>query len=110
MISGGEGSGDGVRDFTEFALNGNPTTAASVDLIDYTADNTLQQLVYTRHIDGAATYLVETTTNLVSGGWATNDVIRCPLPAGTIDVDYKAVTNRVDATGGQDFLRLLIGQ
>ena len=64
------------------------------------------ELVHARRKDGSVTYTVESTTNLLSNVWKTNHIT---VPGiGNIDADYEAVTNRIDTTEGQGFLRLLV--
>lgn len=101
--------GDGVDNFTEFALRGNPTNSNDKGFVEAGVSGNWFNYIYARRKDGTASYIVETATNLVTGTWTTNGIE--VLGEGGIDTDYEAVTNRLDITGKyRQFIRLRISE
>jgi hypothetical protein len=104
---------DGLNNLGEYALGGNPTNGSDwghVPVFGTYGENGTNwvEYVYARRRDAASrglNYSVETTTNLVSAVWSTNNVTE--VDSGIIDSDFESVTNRIplDAAG---FLRLMI--
>ncbi len=108
--------GDGLGNLMEYALGSDPTFGNGAgfffpELRTVTAANPLEmEYLYTRRSNAAVCgllYVVEKSTNLVSGAWSTNGVIE--TGAGGVDGYFESVTNRIsiqDDPAG--FLRLKI--
>jgi hypothetical protein len=104
---------DGLDNLTEYALGGNPTNAAEVGIAPTAEIRAAAALeyVYRRRTDVAERgldYILETTTNLVAGGWSTNGIV--PLGASVADGGLQHVTNQIPtAPWPAQFVRLRIG-
>ncbi|MCF7848811.1 MAG: hypothetical protein K9M45_08185, partial [Kiritimatiellales bacterium] len=91
---------DGLDNFTEYALGGNPTNADAravlpmFGMVQETGTNWLEYVYRRRsdHLPRGLVYIVEATTNLVSGTWSTNGVL--DAGSGFIDAEMDSVTNR----------------
>jgi len=106
---------DGMNNFVEYALGGNPTNAdASAILpafaVTAEAGSDWMEYVCRRRSDYPARgigYIVEVSTNLLSNAWTTNGVIESG--SGSIDDEFHTVTNRISMDGfSQQFMRLRI--
>ncbi|MDF7807413.1 hypothetical protein P4E94_08185 [Pontiellaceae bacterium B12219] len=68
---------DGLDNLTEYALGGNPTHSNDAAILPYFAVDEYEY-VYRRRSDAAVrglNYYLETSTNLVAGGWTTNGTV-----------------------------------
>jgi hypothetical protein len=101
----GDPDGDGLSNLAEYALGGNPTNANDEAVLPMLGNN--MEYIYRRRTDDdTLLYWIETTTNLVSNVWKTNDAVE--VDAGTIDGPFETVTNAVDTSDVQKFFRLRI--
>ncbi len=117
-LAGGEtddDDNDGLPNLYEYAVGGNPTNAGDVGFASTTAVFAIGgtnwfEYVYPRRkgVSGLA-YRLELSDDLTSTNWVSGGYIEIP-PAGNLDAEFEAVTNRVDTTGTQKkFIRLGIG-
>lgn len=100
--------GDGVDNLLEFAFGGNPTNPLSQGYMGShgIASNTFLY-VYPRRKDAGLTYLLETSSNLLSNDWKQSGYAEFPV-AGSIDADFESVTNGMPISTNQMFLRLTV--
>lgn len=100
---------DTYNNFMEYALGGDPTQSDDeVTKPRITVGNGCD-FIYRRRIDATAAglvYEVETTTNLVAGGWTTERVVEGSTAA--IGDGLEVVTNQVDVTESNLFIRLQV--
>ncbi|WP_136065102.1 hypothetical protein [Pontiella sulfatireligans] len=104
---------DGLDNFTEYALGGNPTNTDAHSVLPISGINgNWLEYVYRRRGDYQArelNYTVEATTNLVSHAWNTNGVF--DVGSGPIDAEMNSVTNRVSTDEfPEQFIRLRMRQ
>ncbi len=108
---------DGVDNWTEYLLGGNPTAADAAAILPtflpagaLAEEGEMMEYVYRRRSDYLARgldYTVEATTNLVSGTWSTNGVFE--IGVEVIDVEMDSVTNRVSTDElPEQFIRLRV--
>jgi len=105
---------DGMNQLLEYALGGNPTNddASSVlpvsDMVDIGGTNWLEY-VYRRRTDAIGRglgYWLELNTNLISGSWSSNGYVE--VNTGPLETGFESVTNRIEADGTNQFVRLMI--
>jgi hypothetical protein len=99
-----------LSNFGEYALGGDPTNSA-VKGTSPVFSKSGSGFIYAhpmRSDDGTITYLVETTTNLISGVWTNEGCIAVGtnVTGGTLDF----VTNDVGTVEKDKFFRLKVGQ
>ncbi|MFO7752672.1 MAG: hypothetical protein R6V41_06095, partial [Desulfobacteraceae bacterium] len=64
---------DGISNFAEYALNGNPTNANERGLVEFNVGGTMVSFVYASNsVDDSLTYRLVDRTNLVTGTVRTN--------------------------------------
>ncbi len=107
--------GDLLDNLGEYALGGDPTNGSDMgylprsEIVQDGGNDWFQYVYYARSdaSDRGLGYLLETSSNLVSGVWKTNSIV--PYGIGVVDSDFVSVTNRL-ATFPQDeqFMRLHI--
>jgi hypothetical protein len=102
--------GDGLNNMMEYALNGDPTQndAATVKPATH-SDGSWFIHVHTERVgDASLSYEVQLDQNgnLPMASWATNGIEW--VADSAVSGDYKSVTNRTDATGSQEFIRLKV--
>ncbi|MCF7864264.1 MAG: hypothetical protein K9L89_05700, partial [Kiritimatiellales bacterium] len=106
---------DGMDNFLEYALGGNPTNAdastvlPTFGIVPDLGTNWFEYVYHRRsdHIARGLDYTVEAKTNLLSGAWNTNGVIH--VGSGLIDAGFDSVTNRISTEGKSErFIRLKI--
>jgi hypothetical protein len=101
---------DGVSNFGEYALGGNPTNVAvqGSSPVFSKSGNGFIYVHPMRSDDETITYLVETTTNLISGAWTNLGVsaVGTNVTGGTLDF----VSNEVEIIDNEKFIRLKIEQ
>ena len=106
----GDDDSDGISNFLEYALNGNPTNPASAAQIEFRPAGINEfEYIYVRRTtaNSGLTYWLEISTNLVSGGWINGGYTM--LPAAVLDADFEILTNRIStADGNGKFIRLRI--
>ena len=107
--------GDPYINLWEYAFNGNPTVGEPIafapavqDVIEIGGTNYIDY-VYTRWKqpgNRGLSYYIQLNSDLVTGTW-TNDTSKYEvLPGGTVDVDFWAVTNRINISNDdQLFIR-----
>jgi hypothetical protein len=101
---------DGLSNFGEYALGGDPTNAlvrGSTPVLSKSGNG----FIYVhpmRSDDATITYLVETTTNLISGVWTNTGVVAVGTNVTGGTLDY--VTNDVGTVEKDKFIRLKIEQ
>lgn len=101
----GDPDGDGLDNLAEYALGGNPVATGDEAVLPMFGNN--MEYIYRRRTDNdTLLYWIETTTNLVSNVWKTNEVTE--IDVGTMDGPFETVTNAVDTSGVQKFIRLRI--
>jgi hypothetical protein len=102
--------GDGVANIYEYGLGGNPTNAASTGTpVTYQIEN--GDLVYAypqlaADQNSGLTYSLETRASLIDGDWNNTGyvVVSTNVTGSTFDI----VTNAVDMTESEGFVRLVI--
>jgi hypothetical protein len=99
---------DGLNNQYEFAMAGIPTNVASRGIMPTLArqGNSFNYVHVQRH-DGAASYVVETTTNLLSG-WTNAGYAVLGTNSLSGNTNYDEVTRSVPLDAGQRFIRLHI--
>ena len=101
---------DGLNNLTEYGLNGNPTNALDQGTLPLFSrvGNGFIYVHPQRSDDEGLIYTVETTTNLASGIWTNQryTVTGTNITGETLDF----VTNEVDTTDDEKFIRLKIEQ
>lgn len=103
---------DGVNNFEEFALGGNPGAGDSQSIqptFQANAAGDLFTYVYNRRLGANAlglTYSVLAETDLVNADWNTGGVTE--TSSVIINDEFEQVTNTVNMTEGKKFLRLVI--
>jgi fibronectin type 3 domain-containing protein len=101
---------DGLSNFGEYTLGGDPTnSAASGTPPEFMkSGNGFIYVHPQRSDDGTITYTVETTTNLITGGWTNQGVVAVGtnITGGTLDF----VTNDVGSIVKEKFFRLKMEQ
>ena len=107
--------GDLLDNLGEYALGGDPTNGNDIGYLPQSAvvgdeGGDWFQYVYYMRGDAAGRgldYYLETSSDLVSGGWITNSIM--PYGVGFLDAGFISVTNRL-ATSPEDelFMRLRI--
>ncbi len=109
-----DGDLDGMENLTEYALGGDPTVDDAAAILPTSGTiseggTTWLEYVYNRRTDYVARsldYTVETTALLTPSTWVNGGFTESGV--GPIDVDFEAVTNRVDTGAGNEaFIRLL---
>jgi len=111
---GADPDGDGVGNLGEYAMGGNPANAADVGHVPEfqpleAGGTNYFEYVYAKRNDAAVRglgYLLQLSTNLVSGVWTNGNVE--VLGTGVLDAEFDSVTNRVPAAGNRKFIRLRI--
>lgn len=104
--------GDGFSNLYEYGLGGNPTNALDRGTLPVLAKHAfLPFFVYTypkRSDDTNLTYIVEVSTNLLSGQWGTSgySYVRTDVTGGTLDY----VVGTVSPAEKEKFIRLKIEQ
>jgi len=111
-IPGADPDGDGMDNFAEYGLGGNPTNSADTGHpISFEPDGAGGFLyIYPRRTSPSGLeYQLQTTGDLVSGTWTNGGYVELPNP-GTLNAGFEAVTNQVpDDASPEKFIRLLIG-
>lgn len=99
---------DGVTDFHEYALGGDPTNALNRGMTAVSVELPAFTYVYAeRTDDGNIVYTLERTDNLVSGQWTNIGFTVTSGPSG--EANFDSITNEIDTTGvDQQFFRLSI--
>ncbi|HKL21380.1 MAG TPA: hypothetical protein VJ904_06210, partial [Tichowtungia sp.] len=100
---------DGLSNFGEYALGGNPTNSLAQGTLPVFSKSG-SGFIYVhpmRSDDGAITYLVETTTNLISGVWTHQGVTA--IGTNITGGDLNFITNEVGTLEKDKFIRLKIG-
>ena len=104
---------DGLNNFYEYALRGDPIHATDQNIFRYGSGQTNGtnwfDYIYNRRITpgNGLTYTLELTTNLVNGIWITNSYVTLPL--APLDADFEFVTNRININDiPSQFIRLRI--
>jgi len=100
---------DGMNDFYEYALGGNPTNDTDTGMLGYAIDTGLFQYIHGKRTDDASlVYTLVDQTNLLSGVSNTNAMDSVTSgPSGMPNFD--SVTNHYDTTGiNQQFFKLII--
>ncbi len=102
---------DGMDNFLEYALGGNPTNHDAVSMLpteSITAENGTNWLnyIYRRRRDTDLNYVILENTGLTDS-WATNNT---ELGSGIIDTEFEIVTNRMPITSPTGFLHLKVYQ
>lgn len=102
--------GDGICNFAEFALMGNPTNSSDLGRFSSFISEPWYEYRYAKRKDNSVIYTVQTSTNLTEGiGWTTNGVTE--VAALDIDPDYVISINRVDmSTYPVRYIRLLLSE
>lgn len=113
MLQTADLESDGMNNYLEYMLGGNPTNAdASAILPAFAAGAGGMEYVFRRRNDytmRGLDYMVETTTNLTSGGWSRGDVVETGSRA--LDSEFDSVTNQVPDLGKpRQFMRLMLEQ
>ena len=104
---------DGLSNLREYGLGGDPTNSADTGIptVFRRAGDGFEYIYPKRSApDAGLDYLLETTTNLVSGGWTNGGYVELPNH-GTLDPEFDSVTNQVPM-GEEDckFMRLVVEQ
>ena len=108
QLTGSDDDFDGLDNLAEFALGGNPTNPADQGYaIWFGSAGSIFHYVYPRRKNSGLLYMVETTTNLVSGVWTNAGLVELPA-AGELDTQFDMVTNELSIFGANQFLRLHI--
>lgn len=98
---------DQLENLGEFAMGGDPgdgnDTGYPQRWIQVDGE---MVFIHPRRIGSELTYLVETSTNLVSNGWTNSGYAVSGI--GAIDADFESITNDVSTSGSQGFVRLRI--
>lgn len=103
---------DGIDNLSEYALGGNPTNGVETGIAPTSEllPPAAFEYVFRRRADASALgldYVLETTTNLVTGSWTTNAIVLSGI-SGRLD-DFEYVTNQVStALLPAQFIRLRI--
>ncbi len=106
---------DGINNYLEYALGGNPTQSdSSVIMPTFAITSEVgadwMEYVYRRRNDYTArgiSYMVETSTNLLANAWSTDGVVESGSEA--FDDSFDLVTNRVPMVGvPQQYMRLRV--
>lgn len=100
---------DGLDNLYEYGLDGNPTNGTTEPAVLPVFGNTGSGLEYihvVRNDDTNLTYTVLTTDNLVIPSWTNTGYTAGSPAAGTGVLD--TVTNTIDTTSGQLFIKLII--
>ncbi|MDF7824545.1 carbohydrate-binding protein [Pontiellaceae bacterium B12227] len=103
----GDDDNDGVVNLVEYAFGGNPTNENDVGILPtFGTKDGLFTLLHVMRIDSGIDYNVEMTSNLVSGIWMTNGMIKV---SGPVESGFATVTNSVSVTNRpQAYIRLTI--
>lgn len=103
--------GDGYNNMLEYGLGGDPATADdSIHIPAGAVNGDLFELVHVAltNSESGIDYIVETTTDLVSGTWTNVGITTVSAPLGS-DPSFDSVTNRISMDGvPAGFLRLRI--
>jgi hypothetical protein len=106
----GDDDGDGLSNFAEFALNGNPTNSTDTGLAEVLVDGSWFTFVHASNVvDSTLVYRLLDRTNLVSGVVHTNHWDAQTI--GPLVDDYSTVSNHY-AVGEQQqrFIQLHVEQ
>jgi len=96
---------DGISNFGEYALNGNPTNASARGMVEFNMRGSMMSFVYASNsVDDSLTYRLMDRTNLVAGtvrtnGWDSQSV-------GPASGDYVTVSNRYSTATDTRFIWL----
>lgn len=99
---------DGINNFYEYGLNGNPTSGVA-DITQPLLMNAASEYLYVhaqRNDDPSLVYTVETTPSLTDPAWTNAGTVVLDTLLG--DGDFDTVTNTVDTTIDERFIRLII--
>jgi hypothetical protein len=107
--------GDELSNFEEYAFGGNPGNSSDIGyaptsgIINPGGATNFVEYVYARRTtpDHGLTYAIETSTNLLSNDWNIGNAVEI-APAGIINADFEAVTNRIPAVDDAGFVRLRV--
>lgn len=100
---------DGVSNYGEYFLNGNPLNASNRGTYAVQSDGSMFSYIHAKRIDDpSVVYSLVNTTNLVGGPFTTNAWAgQASGPSGADN--YDAVTNQYDMTGkSQEFIKLIV--
>lgn len=98
---------DGLANYVEYALNGNPLNATNRGAFSYDFSGGMFRVIHAKRTDDPALiYRLLDTTNLVTGAWATNTwTSQTSGPSGA--PGYDSITNLYDMTGrSQSYIKL----
>ena len=100
---------DGMPNFYEYALNGNPTNSADIGIVEYSQDGSFFTYIHGKRLDDASlVYTLEDTENLVTGPVNT-DAWDSQTSGPSGEAGFDAVTNKYDMTGkDEQFIQLII--
>jgi len=106
----GDDDDDGMPNFYEYALNGNPTNAADIGIVGYGDDGAgfFTYIHGKRTDDASLVYTLEDTENLV-GGTIHTDAWDSQTSGPSGEPNFDSITNKYDMTGkSQQFIKLII--
>ena len=106
---------DELSNFAEYAFGGNPTNysdtgyAPTHGMYNDGGVTNFIEYVYARRTtpNHGLTYAIETSSNLLSNAWTIGNATEV-APAGIINADFEAVTNRIPAVDDAGFVRLRV--
>jgi len=113
--AGDDPDSDGMSNFREFALGGNPSQVSSTGTPPFQrvvndAGTQFLEYVYRRRIgsDNVLNYRLQTSTDLSTGSWTNNGFVELPAVA-TEDPNFEEVSGRVNmGNAPKTFMRLVI--
>lgn len=107
--------GDGLSNFREFALGGNPTQSTSTGVRPFQrkvqdGGSEYLEFVYRRRVrsDNTLNYILQTSTDLSPDSWTDSGFVELPA-LDTEDPDFQEITSRLDTSSApKAFMRLRI--
>jgi hypothetical protein len=102
--------GDGKDNLFEYARGsfpniGNSDTSDAANFPRLGTSSAGVDYIYRRRLNAGLSYMLEASSNLVSGAWSTNGIFETGI--GAVDTDFEVVTNCIPATDA-GFVRLTI--
>jgi chitodextrinase len=101
--------GDGVSNFSEYALNGHPLQPGSSGTAELRTQQGTVEFVYDRRITNGngLTYRIETCTDLIEADWTEEDVTE--IATDPLNDDFERVTCQINPAGASEkFIRLIV--